>query len=150
MTASYRTIFADLMEDEPEAVNYPDISILGNCDSYTRIQLLKTYYMKAKLRKKRQATLYYLYQIGKEIYEYGLSEKNCGLSKHFYQLTRRIFLLFEHDEAQIMRMKKTTTTLISKLSNNEFRSLINVDRTPTLVGEDVTFPIDSNTLPLST
>src|ERR1044072_305150 len=149
MTAPYRTIFANLMEDEPEAVNYLDISVLENCDSYTRIQLLKTYYKKVKLRKKRQDTLYYLYQIGKEIYEYGLSEKNCGLSKHFYQLTRRVFLLFKHDEAQIMRTKKTTTTLISKLSNNEFRSLINVDRTPTLVKEDVTFQIDNDTLLLS-
>jgi len=56
--------------------------------------------------------------------------KNCGLSKHFYQLVKRTFLLFEKDEAQIMRMKKTTTTLISGLSNNEFLSLVNVDRTP--------------------
>ena len=73
----------------------------------------------------------------------------CQFCTHIQRL-RRTFLLFEKDEAQIMRTKKTMTTLISKLSNNEFRSLINVNRTPTLVGEDVIFQIDSDVLPLFT
>jgi len=50
--------------------------------------------------------------------------KDVGLSSYYYKVAQRIYLLFESDEAQIMRTKNMTLRDVRNISRRELDDLI--------------------------
>ncbi len=68
--------------------------------------------------------LFYMSQVGKQIITYNLSLKDAGLSSYYYKVTQQIYLLFESDEAQIMRTKNMILKDVKNISRRELHDLI--------------------------
>jgi hypothetical protein len=118
------TIITDTMEDEPSSVNLPTIPNLNSHDTETRIAVLFKLYKRASFKKDRVLSLWYMFQIGKCIFSVNLSQKGSGLTVHYYMIAKRIFVIFESDEAQIMRTKVMTIVDIRRISQEEFKNLV--------------------------
>jgi len=50
--------------------------------------------------------------------------KDAGLSSYYYKVTQQIYLLFESDEAQIMRTKNMILKDVKNISRRELHDLI--------------------------
>ena len=124
MSSHYQIIYADLTEDEPEAVTLPRLPNLDLYDASIKISILFRMYKRSHIRGNRILMLFYLSQVGKWIITYNLSLKDAGLSSYYYKVAQRIYLLFEFDEAQIMRTKNMTLRDVRNISRRELDDLI--------------------------
>ena len=110
MTTHYQAIFSDLMEIEPEEVELPRLPSLEEFDALTKINILYKMYKRAALKGKSEHMIFYMYSMGKWIMSYDLEYRDTKLSRHYFLIARRAYLLFEHEETQIMRTKQMNLT----------------------------------------
>ena len=61
MSIHYQIIYADLLEDEPEEVEFPQLPELDSFDLSGKIAILKTYLRRSRMRGKRTHTLFYTF-----------------------------------------------------------------------------------------
>src|SRR5688572_1881301 len=122
-TVTYDLVVSELLEDEPEFPNTPDLSLLNTLETSTRMTILKKALTREKFKKNRCGILFYLYQMGKVIFSQDLTLKESGLTRHHYTTCERLYLIFEKDETQIFRTKSMTTSNVMKLTVQEIVSL---------------------------
>ncbi len=65
MSSHYQVIYADLMEDEPEAVILLRLPNLDLYDAITKIFILFRMYKRSHIRGNRILILFYMSQVGK-------------------------------------------------------------------------------------
>jgi hypothetical protein len=126
MSLYYQIIRSDLLEEEPTSVVLPVLPDLSLYDTPGKILILFDCYNRASIRGNREQMLYYLFHIGKVIFPNNLSLRNSGLSPYYYKVSKRIYLLFERDEFQIMRSKLMTTRDVNRITRNELDDLLNL------------------------
>ena len=126
MSTFFQTIYIDLLEDEPEEVEFPPLSDLNSFDLIQKIMVLKTYLRRSRIRGKRQHVLFYISQIGKWIFIGNIRREEAGLTPYYYKAALRTYLLFERDPSQIMRTKNTTIRDIQRLTRAELDDAIDL------------------------
>ena len=112
------------MEINPPNITLPPLPRITSQDTCTKIKKFFQHARRHITLKNRRESLYYLYQIGEIIDNECLSQKDSKLSKHYYIISKRLYLIFEDNVKQLMRTQYTTTALIGKLKLNDLNELI--------------------------
>ncbi|CAI2186863.1 1386_t:CDS:2, partial [Funneliformis geosporum] len=72
----------------------------------------------------RKESLFYLYHIGQIIDAEYMTQKDSTLSKQYFTVSKRVFLIFEDNIEQLMRIQNTTIVLLARLKLNDLNELI--------------------------
>ena len=112
------------MESEPESVNMPKLPGLENYEAPVKISILFKLFKRAVLRGNRELSLLCMFNIGKWIFAFDLTRKESMLTIHYYTISKRMYLIFESDEEQIMRSKSMTPKDFRYITKRELNNLI--------------------------
>ena len=104
MSQEYQWIYFDLLEISPFNVMLPLLPDISSQDLNMKIKTLFWYTWQQIVTRKRKESLIYLYYIGEIINKENILQKNSKLSKYYYTAANRLFLIFEDNIEQIMRM----------------------------------------------
>ena len=124
MSIHYQIIYADLLEDEPEEVEFPQLPELDSFDLSEKIAILKTYLRRSRMRGKRTHILFYTFQLGKWVFMGNLKREEAGLTSYYYKVALRTYLLFEKDSSQILRTRNVTLRDVQCITRDELNDLI--------------------------
>ena len=124
MSIHYQTIYADLLKDKPEEVEFSQLPELDSFDLSGKIAILKTYLRWSRMRGKRNYILFYIFQLEKWVFIGNLRWEEAGLTPYYYKVALRTYLIFEKDFSQIMRTKNTTLRDMQHITRKELDDLI--------------------------
>jgi len=123
-SANYTLILGELLEEEPESPSLPSLPSLMSFEPAEQISILRKLYYRERVKENRCNSLYYLFNIGKIVLGNDLSLKESKLTHHYYRGCKRLYLLFERDESQIMRTKTMTFKDLIRLKKREYATLM--------------------------
>src|ERR1044071_2520772 len=126
---NYLIIFQDLLVDDPrQPEKLPPLQNLNWTDAEI-MRELKRKFERAIQRRCRISVLVYAYRIGEQIESQSQPKAawkswKKKVSRYYYDAIKRTYLLFENNELQIYRTKKTTLKMIRDLKLQEFQRLV--------------------------
>ncbi|CAI2200151.1 3719_t:CDS:1, partial [Funneliformis geosporum] len=124
MAQAYRLIYSDLLVLAPSNITLPPLPSTTSQDACMKIKTFFRYARRQITLKNRRESLYYLYHIGEIIDNECMTQRDSKLSKYYYTVSKRLFLIFENNIEQIMRTQNTSTALIGGLKLTDLNELI--------------------------
>ena len=122
---SFNTILQDLLVENNTNLELQAPPYSENMDMKLKIKATFTCLIKSLKLKHRISSLIFAFHLGKLIESKELTKRDCRkiISEHFWIIAIRTYYIFEVNPNQIYATTETTTAMIRKLSQQEFRRL---------------------------
>jgi len=123
--STYNIILQDLFvrRDNTQEIQSPPYTM--EMDVKTKIKITYNCLLRAQRLRQRISALVFAYYLGQLIEGREISKGSCKqiISEYFYNVSVRVYYIFELNPAQILATKATTLIMVRKLKQREFQKL---------------------------